>query len=104
MVAHRSIGRCNRCRRRSNQRQAESEGVCCRMMTRLLTLSLTLLFVMSPTMALAERVWDNELKRYLTEQEMSMAEVYLTEEEALKLMFPKSDHIKKDLLRISADK
>ena len=42
-------------------------------------------------MVWAERVWDSELKRYLTEQEMSMAEVYLTEEEALKLMFPKSD-------------
>lgn len=52
----------------------------------------------------AERVWDSDLKRYLTEQEMSMAEVYLTEEEALKLMFPKSDRIKKDLLRVSTDK
>ena len=74
------------------------------MMTRLLVLSLALLFVMSPAMVWAERVWDSELKRYLTEQEMSMAEVYLTEEEALKLMFPKSERIKKDLLRVSTDK
>jgi Na+-translocating ferredoxin:NAD+ oxidoreductase RnfG subunit len=71
---------------------------------RLFVLSLALSFVMSPTMALAERVWDSELKRYLTEQEMSMAEVYLTEEEALKLMFPKSEHIKKEILRVPADR
>jgi len=74
------------------------------MMSRLLLASLACLFAMSPATALAERVWDNDLKRYLTEQELSMAEVYLTEEEALKLMFPKSDRIKKDLLRVSADK
>ena len=74
------------------------------MMTRLLTFSLALLFVISPARVWAERVWDSELKRYLTEQEMSMAEVYLTEEEALKLMFPKSTHIKKEFLRVPTDK
>jgi Na+-translocating ferredoxin:NAD+ oxidoreductase RnfG subunit len=67
-------------------------------------LILALFFVMTPAMVRAERGWDSELKRYLTEQEMSMAEVYLTEEEALKLMFPKSERIKKDLLRVSTDK
>jgi FMN-binding domain len=74
------------------------------MITRLLVVALVCLFVMSPVMAWAERVWDSDLKRYLTDQELSMAEVYLTEEEALKLMFPKSDRIKKDLLRVSLDK
>ena len=74
------------------------------MMIRWLTLSLVLSFVISPTMVWAERVWDSDLKRYLTEQEMSMAEVYLTEEEAIKLMFPKSERIKKDLLKIPTDK
>ena len=74
------------------------------MITRLLVLSLAFSFVMSPAMVLAERVWDSELKRYLTEQEMSMAEVYLTEEEALKLMFPKSERIKKEILRVPADR
>ncbi len=74
------------------------------MMTRLLLLSLTLSFVIFPAIARAERVWDSELKRYLTEQEMSMAEVFLTEENAVKLMFPKSEHIKKELLRIPTDK
>ena len=74
------------------------------MMTRLLALSLALSFTMSPAMAWAERVWDSELKRYLTEQEMSMAEVFLSEEEAVKLMFPKSERIKKDILRVPTDK
>ena len=74
------------------------------MMTRLLGLSLALSFTMSPAMVWAGRVWDSEIKRYLTEQEMSMAEVFLTEEEAVKLMFPKSERIKKELLRVPADK
>ena len=74
------------------------------MMTRLFVLSLACFFVMSPAMVWAERVWDSEIKRYLTEQEMSMAEVFLTEEEAVKLMFPKSERIKKDLLRVPMDK
>jgi len=74
------------------------------MMTRLLVLSLACSFVMTPAIVWAERVWDSEIKRYLTEQEMSMAEVFLTEEEAVKLMFPKSERIKKELLRVPADK
>ncbi|HYR60905.1 MAG TPA: FMN-binding protein [Nitrospiraceae bacterium] len=74
------------------------------MMTRLLVLSLALSFIMSPAMVWAERVWDSELKRYLTEQEMSMAEVFLSEEEAVKLMFPRSERIKKYILRVPTDK
>src|SRR6185295_3180649 len=104
MVGDRTFGRGDEWRRRSAQRQAEGKRVCCRMIIRLLVVALVCLFVMSPVMAWAERVWDSDLKRYLTEQELSMAEVYLTEEEALKLMFPKSDRIKKDLLSVSAEK
>ena len=52
---------------------------------------------------LAERIWDNELKRYLTEQELAQAEIFLNEEEALGLMFPKSQRIRKDSLRLSPD-
>ena len=74
------------------------------MMARLLTLLLALSFVMFPAMVWAERVWDGELKRYLTEQEMTMAEVFLSEKEAVKLMFPNSERIKKELLRVPADK
>lgn len=57
-----------------------------------------------PLPARGERVWDAELKRYLTEQEMTHAEVYLTEDEALKLMFPKSERIRKDLIRLTSEK
>jgi Na+-translocating ferredoxin:NAD+ oxidoreductase RnfG subunit len=74
------------------------------MMTRLLGLSLVLFAIMSPAMAWAERVWDNDLKRYLTEQEMTHADIYLTEEDALKLMFPKSERIRKEVLRLSSEK
>ena len=59
---------------------------------------------MSPPRSWAERVWDSELKRYLTEQEMSHAEVFLTEEDALKLMFPQSERIRKDVLTLSPEK
>ena len=57
-----------------------------------------------PLPARGERVWDAELKRYLTEQEMTHAEVYLTEDEALKLMFPKSERIRKDIIRLRSEK
>ncbi|MBS0171238.1 MAG: FMN-binding protein [Nitrospira sp.] len=69
-----------------------------------LACSMMLLYLLSPSLLRAERVWDNELKRYLTEQEMTMAEVFLTEEDAIKLMFPKSERIRKELLTIPADK
>lgn len=51
--------------------------------------------------AWAERIWDNELRRYLTEEEMSHAEVFMTEEEALKIMLPKSQRIRKELIRLT---
>jgi len=54
--------------------------------------------------AWAERVWDNELKRYLTEQELTHAEVFMSEEEAVKIMLPKSQRIRKELLRLSQEK
>jgi hypothetical protein len=50
-----------------------------------------------------ERVWDAELRRYLTEQEMSMAEVYMSEEEAVKTMLPKSERIRKELVRLTGE-
>lgn len=53
--------------------------------------------------AFAERIWDNELKRFLTEQEMAQAEIFLNEEEALGLMFPKSQRIRKETFRLSPD-
>ena len=57
-----------------------------------------------PLPARGEQVWDADLKRYLTEQEMSHAEVFLTEDAALKLMFPKSERIRKDSIRLTPEK
>jgi Na+-translocating ferredoxin:NAD+ oxidoreductase RnfG subunit len=62
-----------------------------------------LAILLIPLPARAERIWDAELKRFLTEQEMTHADVFLTEEEALKLMFPKSDRIRKDLIRLTPE-
>jgi hypothetical protein len=57
-----------------------------------------------PLPARGERVWDADLKRYLTEQELGYAEVFLTEEDALKLMFPQSERIRKEVLTLSTEK
>jgi hypothetical protein len=55
------------------------------------------------TPAWCDRVWDNELKRYLTDQEMMMAEVFMSEEEAIKTMLPKSERIRKETLKLSPE-
>ena len=62
------------------------------------------LLVVSTLPAHAERVWDSELKRFLTEQEMSMAEVFMTEDEGVKIMFPKSERVRKDVIRLNTEK
>ena len=74
------------------------------MMLRLLAPSLALAFIIYPAMVWAERVWDNDLKRYLTDQELMHADVFLAEEDALKLMFPQSERIRKEVLKISPEK
>ncbi len=66
--------------------------------------ALPLIFLLSAlSEAKAERIWDSELKRYLTEQEMTHAEVFMSEEEAVKIMLPKSQRIRKEVLRLSPD-
>jgi Na+-translocating ferredoxin:NAD+ oxidoreductase RnfG subunit len=50
--------------------------------------------------AWAERIWDPELGRFLTPQEMGQEDVYLTEEDAARLMFPKSDRIEQETLTL----
>lgn len=62
------------------------------------------LILLSALPAQAERVWDNELKRFLTEQEMSMAEVFMTEDEGVKVMFPKSERVRKDVITLNPEK
>ena len=52
----------------------------------------------------AERIWDNDLKRYLTEEETNHAEVFMTEDEAVKIMLPKSERIRKAVIRLSQEK
>ncbi len=74
------------------------------MRLRLLAPALALSCIMSPAMVLAERVWDKDLKRYLTDQELMRADVFLTEEDALKLMFPQSERIRKEILKLSQEK
>jgi H+/Na+-translocating ferredoxin:NAD+ oxidoreductase subunit G len=60
--------------------------------------------LMVPLPARGERIWDAELKRYLTEQEMTHAEVFLTEEEALNIIFPKSQRIRKEIIQLTSEK
>jgi len=52
----------------------------------------------------AERIWDSELKRYLTEEETNHAEIFMTEEDAVKIMLPKSERIRKEVLHLSQEK
>lgn len=51
----------------------------------------------------AERIWDAELKRFLTPQEMGQEDVFLTEDEAARLMFPKSERIGKEVVQLTPD-
>jgi len=62
------------------------------------------LILLSALPAQAERIWDGELKRFLTDQEMTMAEVFMTEDEGVKIMLPKSERVRKDLIRLNSDK
>ncbi len=63
-----------------------------------------LLLLMSSVPVRAERVWDSDLKRFLTEQEMSFAEVFLSEDEGVKIMLPKSERIRKEVIKLSPEK
>lgn len=67
-------------------------------------LATILIILVVPLPARGERIWDAELKRYLTDQEMTHAEVFLTEEEALTIMFPKSERIRQDVIRLTPEK
>lgn len=60
--------------------------------------------VLATDLFAAERIWDSELKRYLTEDEMNHAEVFMTEEDAVKIMLAGSDRVRKDVIRLSQEK
>jgi len=57
-----------------------------------------------PARAATEKVWDNDLKRYLTEDELNHAEVFMSEEEALKIVLPKSQRVRKEVIQLAQDR
>jgi len=65
----------------------------------LMTLILGLGLWTSPVSA--EQVWDKELNRFLTPEELGQENVYLIPDEAAKLMFPESERIRKVILTLS---
>ena len=56
------------------------------------------------TPAFGERIWDEELNRYLTPEENMQEDVYLTNEAAAKLMFPDSENIRYEVMNLTPDK
>jgi len=71
-----------------------------------LAAALPLWIALTPLVVAAEagkRTWDPDLKRWLTEEELGSIEVYLTEEQALKLLFPKSQQVRAETLRLTPD-
>jgi len=73
------------------------------MTMRLFFFSLVLL-IMSSVPARAERIWDSDLKRFLTDQELAIAEAFMSEEEGVKIMLPKSERVRKDVIKLSPEK
>jgi hypothetical protein len=58
----------------------------------------------TPLSAGAEKIWDNDLKRHLTEAELNHAEVFMSEDEAVKIMLPKSQRVRKEMLELTQEK
>lgn len=52
----------------------------------------------------AEKVWDNDLRRYLTEDELNHAEVFMSEEDAVKIILSKSRNVRKEVIRLTPEK
>ena len=50
-----------------------------------------------------ERIWDHELNRWLTPEELGHLEIYFTEDEAAKVMFPDSENIRRETLTLTAE-
>jgi Na+-translocating ferredoxin:NAD+ oxidoreductase RnfG subunit len=72
----------------------------------MLAAALPLWLAFAPLAAASEpgkRTWDPDLKRWLTEEELGIIDVYLTEEQALKLLFPKSRHVRAEELKLTPD-
>jgi FMN-binding domain len=52
----------------------------------------------------ADKVWDSELKRHLTDEELNHAEVFMSEEEAVKIILPKSQRVRKEVIELNQEK
>jgi len=64
------------------------------------------LFVSIPVVhaqVLQERIWDHELNRWLNAEELGHLEVYYSEEDAAKVMFPESENIRKEILPLTPE-
>ena len=64
----------------------------------LLLFTPSLVFAQDPPL---EKIWDHDLKRWLTPEELGHIEIYFTEEEAAKVMFPESENIRKETLPLT---
>ena len=72
-----------------------------RILTIFLLNTLLSLVLTSGVQAQDQQIWDKDLNRFLTPQEMGQEDVYLTPEDAAKLMFPESDHIRSEVIIIT---
>jgi Na+-translocating ferredoxin:NAD+ oxidoreductase RnfG subunit len=76
------------------------------MLRRVLATALPLWIAFAPLAVASEpgkRTWDPDLKRWLTEEELGSIDVYLTEEQALKLLFSQSQHVRAEELRLTPE-
>ncbi len=68
------------------------------------TITVTMLLVATALPVLAgEKVWDAELRRYLKDDDFKYEE-FMTEEEAVKTILPKSQRVHKELIRLTPEK
>lgn len=68
------------------------------------TITVTVLLAASTLPVLAsEKVWDAELRRYLKDDDFKYEE-FMTEEEAVKTILPKSQRVHKELIRLTPEK
>lgn len=74
-----------------------------RILNSLFVCAIPMMVLASGTQAQDQQIWDEELNRFLTPQEMGQEDVYLTPEDAAKLMFPKSDSIRSEVITLTED-
>lgn len=68
------------------------------------TVTAVVVLITSSLPALAtEKVWDSELRRYITDDDFKYEE-FMTEDEAVKAILPQSQRIRKETIRLAQDK